>query len=163
MTLELVMVAAWWRQSGLLSILLFLSLGANLFLAGWLLGGHSLHRRHGSGPIHLFGEQIDTSLSADGAQIMRDAFETVRRRFAEHSAAMKTSRERLLSLLKAEPFRAADYIAASREALTERDSDRAQADEEIATAIARLSPDDRRRLADLRQRRRPDGGPGFLP
>jgi uncharacterized membrane protein len=160
MTLELAMVAAWWRQSSSLSILLFLSLGANLFVAGWLLGGHSAHPRPGpGGPINLFGEQIDASLSADGAQIMQKAFENIRKRFAGHSEAMKSSRDRLTAVMEAEPFSADDYMAASREALTERESDRAQADQEIAMAIARLSPDDRRRLADLRQHRRPDGGP----
>jgi uncharacterized membrane protein len=165
MTLELAMVAAWWRQSNLLSIVLLLSLGANLFVAGWLVGGHSLHQGPPppGGPMDRFGDEISSSLSADGAQIMEKAFDDVRRRFADHSATIKASRDRLTALMKAEPFSTADYIAASRETRTERDNDRTQADEVIVTAISRLSSDDRRRLADLSQHHRPDGGPpGFV-
>jgi uncharacterized membrane protein len=164
MTPELVMAAAWWRQSSLLSMALFLSLGVNLFVAGWLVGGRSGHfGPPPPGPMDRFGDEISMSLSADGAQIMRKAFDDVRRRFAAHSEAMRASRDRLTALLKAEPFSAADYTTASQEARTERDSDRAEADQEIATAIARLSPDDRRRLADLRQHNGPGGGPpGFI-
>jgi uncharacterized membrane protein len=161
MTVERVM--EWWQRSKVLSVLLFLSVGANLFVAGWLLGGHSLHRRSPppAMPIGLFGDQINTELSADGARIMREAFEGLRTRFAAHSQAIKSTRDRVTAVLKAEPFSAADYMAASREAQTERESDRAQADAEIANAIGRLSPDDRRRLADLRQHHRADGGLGF--
>ena len=109
-----------------------------------------------------FGDQISASLSADGAQIMQKAFDDVRRRFAAHSATIKASRDRLTALMTAEPFSAADYVAASRETRTERDNDRAEADEVIATAISRLSSDDRRRLADLSQYHRPGGPPGFM-
>jgi hypothetical protein len=110
-------------------------------------------------PSDSLGEEINASLSAAGAAIMRHAFENVRRRLTEHSATTKSPRDWLTTLLKADPFRTADESAAS----AEQDSDRARNDQEIATAIARLSPDDRCRLADLRQHHRPGGGPGSLP
>jgi hypothetical protein len=115
------------------------------------------------GPNDPLGEEIDASLSAAGAAIMRHAFANVRRRLTEHSATTRSSRDWLTMLLKADPFRPADDSAASQAASAKQDSDRARDDEEIATAIARLSPDDRRRLADLRQHHRPGGGPGLLP
>jgi hypothetical protein len=115
------------------------------------------------GPSDSLGEEIDASLSAAGAAIMRHAFENVRRRLTEHSATTKSPRDWLTALLKADPFRPADDGVMSQDASAERDSDHAQDKEEIATAIARLSPDDRRRLADLRQHHRPGGGPGLLP
>jgi hypothetical protein len=157
------MLAAWWRRLSHLSILLLLSLGANFFAAGWLLGGHFVRPRQGI-PIHQYGEQIKAALSGDGALIMQNAFENIHRRFAAHSAAGRSTRDRLSAVLTTEPFSAADYLAVSRESLKEREDDRSLADEEVAAAIARLSPDDRRRLAELRSRRRPDGtAPGFLP
>jgi hypothetical protein len=110
------------------------------------------------GPNDSLGEEIDASLSAGGAAIMRNAFENVRRRLTEHSATTRSPRDWLTTLLKVDPFRPAD----DRAAPAKQDSDRARDDEEIATAIARLSPDDRRRLADLRQHHRPGGGPGLL-
>jgi uncharacterized membrane protein len=161
--LELAMFAAWWRRLSHLSILLLFSLGANLFVAGWLLGGNFIRPRQGV-PINQYGEQIKAALSADGALVMQNTFENIHRRFAARSAAARSTRDRLASVLTTEPFSVAEYIAASREALKEREDDRNLADEEVAAAIARLSPEDRRRLAELRSRRRPGGAaPGFLP
>ncbi len=90
------------------------------------------------------------SLSPDGAKIMEQAFETIRKHFADRSAEAKSARERLTDAMKADQFNVSDYIAASKAARAERDSDRQAADEEIARAIARLSPDDRRKLAEIR-------------
>jgi uncharacterized membrane protein len=156
MSLEPGMGAAWWQRSSVLSALLFLSLATNLFFAGWLLGGQSV-RGHFGPPISIehFDDQIRTTLSPDGARIMQTAFGTIRSRFAVHSADARAVRERLMETLKSEPFSSTDYIAASNKARAERDNDRAEADEEIAKAIAQLSLDDRRRLVDIRQQTGP--------
>lgn len=155
------MVAAGWQRSNLLSMLLLGSLAANLFLAGWLLGSHS--GRHGFGPPppppfdHFFNDQIRLSLSPDGVKIMEAAFETIRKRFVDHASEERSVRDRLTDVMKADQFSPSDYIAASKAARAVRDSDRQAADEEIARAIARLSPDDRRKLAEIRQHAGPPG------
>ena len=156
------MAASGWQRFNLLAVCLLASLAANLFLAGWLLGSHSI--RHGFGPPpssppfdRSFNDQIRMSLSPDGAKIMEQAFETIRKHFADRSAEAKSARERLTDAMKADQFNVSDYIAASKAARAERDSDRLAADEEIARAIARLSPDDRRKLAEIRQHPGPPG------
>ncbi len=156
------MIAAGWQRSNLLSILLLGSLAANLFLAGWLLGSHSGHRGFRPPPPppfdHFFNDHIRASLSPDGVKIMEAAFETIRKRFADRAAEMRSVRERLTDIMKADQFNPSDYIAASQAARAERDGDRQAADEEIARAIARLSSDDRRKLAEIREH---PGPPGF--
>ncbi|MEW6639379.1 MAG: periplasmic heavy metal sensor [Pseudomonadota bacterium] len=152
------MSSPWWQRSSLLPIVLLASLGANLFLAGWLLGGHSM-RPPPPPPMDHFDDQIHERLSADGAKIMRTAFETIRRRFEAHGAEARAARERQMAVLKAEPFNPDDYVAALQSARTERDAERALADQEIARAIALLSAEDRRQLAMIRQRGRGFGPP----
>jgi uncharacterized membrane protein len=155
------MVAAGWQRSNLLSILLLVSLAANFFLAGWLLGSHSGHHRFGPPPPppfdHFFNDHIRESLSPDGVKIMEEAFDTIRKRFSDHAAEARSVRDRLTDIMKADPFNPSDYIAASKAAHAERDSDHQAADEEIARAIARLSADDRRRLAEIRRHAGPPG------
>jgi uncharacterized membrane protein len=154
-------------RSNLLAFGLFLSLAVNFFLAGWLIGRHP-----GFGPPpppppfdRFFDEHIRSSLSPDGAKKLEVAFETIRRRFAEHAEEARASRERLFAILNADRFDPADYIAAAKAARLEHDNDREAADEELVRAIAQLSPDDRRKLAEIRRhppRPGPGGpGPGF--
>lgn len=158
-------MAAGLQRSNVVLLALFLSIGANLFLAGWLVGGLSTRPPFGPPPppIEHFGDQIRDSLSPDGARIMQTAFENIRERFMSRAAEIRSSRDRALDVLKTEPFSPSDYVAASKAARAEEDADRARADEEIANAIAHLSPEDRRRLAEIRQYRHPDHRKGFGP
>lgn len=164
------MVSGWLQRTNLVSALLFLSLGSNLFFMGWLLGGHPHVHRHVSGflgpppPSDRFGDQIQMALSPAGAAIMEDAFETVRRRFTSAADNARETHERIKAAMTAEPFDASRFIEASKSARSEREKDRAAADDEIARAIARLSPDDRRKLAEIHPPMMPRfggrGGPG---
>jgi Heavy-metal resistance len=158
------MVAPWRRTSGVLPTLFFLSLGANLFFAGWLLAGMSI-RHYFQPPVAMghFEQQMRASLTANGAAIMDEAFENIRNRFATPSIHIKMSRERIKDTLSAQPFNPAAFVAASKDARAERERDRNEADEKIAKAIAQLSIEDRLRLVELRQRERPDGTTSFTP
>lgn len=155
------MISAGWQRSNVLAVCLFASLAVNLFLSGWLLGRHSLS--HGSGPFapppfdRFFDDQIRMSLSPEGVKIMEEAFGTIRMRFANHSSDAQSARERMMEVIKADRFSPSDYIAAAKAARIERDSDRLAADEEIARAVARLSLDDRKKLAEIRLRSGPSG------
>jgi len=92
---------------------------------------------------------------------MEAAFDTIRHRFAEHEDEARSARGRMDDILKADRFDATAYLAASRVMHEERDRDRMDADEELVRAIAQLSPDDRRKLAEMRRRPPPGGPPGF--
>jgi uncharacterized membrane protein len=158
------MVAPWWRQSGVLPLLLVLSLGANLFFAGWLLAGASIrHYFHSPVATEHFDQQMRASLSANGVGIMEAAFDDIRKRFATPSVHVRASRQRIKDTLAAQPFNPAAFVAASKEARAERERDRNEADEKIAKAIAQLSAEDRLRLIEIRQRLHPDGGNGLSP
>jgi uncharacterized membrane protein len=89
------------------------------------------------------------------------AFETIRRRFAEHAEEARVSRERLFAILNADRFDPSEYLATSKAMRVEHDNDREAADEELVRAIAQLSPADRRKLAEIR--RHPGPGPGPRP
>lgn len=158
------MLSGWLQRLNLVSVLLFLSLGANLFFMGWLLGGHPHVHRHFSGllghPDH-FGDQVQTSLSPAGAAIMEDTLNTIRKRFSRTPDNIRASRERIKDAMTADPFDATRFIEVSKDVRSAHENDRAAADDEIARAIARLSPDDRRKLADIRPISRLSGRSGF--
>lgn len=90
---------------------------------------------------------------------METAFETIRHRFVDHAKEAHESRERLTEILNADRFDPAEYMAASKAVRLEHDNDREAADEELVRAIAQLSPDDRRKLAEIRHHP-PGPGPG---
>ena len=73
----------------------------------------------------------------------------------------REAHERLTAILKADRFDPGEYIAAAKATRLEHDNDREAADEELVRAIAQLSPDDRRKLAEIR-RHPPRGGAGGL-
>ncbi len=82
------MLSGWLHRLNLVSVLLFLSLGTNVFFMGWLLGGHPHVHRHFNhllGHADHFGDQMQMSLSPAGAAVMEDAFDTIRKRFASDS------------------------------------------------------------------------------
>lgn len=149
MALEPEIPAGRWQRSSWLPIVLLVSLGANLFLAGWLLGGRSL--RPPPPPPDHFNDQIHERLSSDGAKVMQTAFDAIRRRFETHAREGRALRDRQMSLLQAEPFDADAYVRALQDSRVARERDRVLADQEIARAIALLSPDDRHQLAAIRQ------------
>jgi len=160
------MASGWLRRFNLVSVLLFLSLGANLFFVGWLLGGHPHVHGHVSGLLghsEHFGDQIQTSLSPAGAAIMEDTFNIIRKRFSRTPDNIRASRERIKDAMTADPFDATRFIEVSKDVRSGHESDRDAADEEMARAIARLSPDDRRKLADIRSISRFGGKGGVSP
>jgi uncharacterized membrane protein len=149
------------QRLSLLSVALFLSLALNFFLAGWFIG-----RQPGFGPPpppppfdRFFNEHIRQSLSPDGAKKMEAAFEAMRQHFADHEGQVRSSRQRLIDILNADPFDTAKYIAASKASRIDHDKDREAADEELVQAIAQLTPDDRHKLAEIRRHPGPRSGP----
>ena len=148
-------------RSNLLAFGLFVSLAINLFLMGWLIGRHSSFAPPPPPPFdRFFNEHIRASLSPDGAKKLEGAFDKIRQRFAQHGEEARTSREHLFAILNAEHFDPSAYLAASKSIRAEHDADREAADEELVRSIAQLSPDDRRKLAEIRRHPGSHGGFG---
>lgn len=136
------------------TIVLLLSLGANMFLGGFLLG----HRPPPFGPppgggppdpAHMV-ERVAARLSPDDAAILRRALDANRDLFEEERRRRREFPDRLRAALKAEPF---DPKALLR-IFEENDREEAQSRGRIAAAlvasVAAMSPEGRRRMADFR-------------
>ena len=148
------------KRFNYLALGLFLSLAVNVFVAGWLIGRHSRFRPPPPPPFdRFFNERIRNSLSPEGADRMERAFDTIRNRFAGHREDARSAREHLNAILEADRFDATKYLAASKAIHEEFDKDREAADEELVRAIAQLSPEDRRKLAEMRHHPPPHPGP----
>jgi len=143
--------------------LLIASLGANLFFAGWILGGSSIHAWRGPSGPGAFDERLRESLSQQGAIIMKRALTQVRQQFEAHFADVKSARQRTEKLLSTEPFDRAAFLAENKTERAARAIDQTKADEILADAIAQLSAEDRRSLAAMRLPGHFGGGPPLFP
>lgn len=137
-------------------IVLLLSLGANMFLGGFLLG----HRPPPFGPPPPGGgpppdparmvERVASLLPPEDAAILRRALDANRDLFEEERRRRRDFPNRLRTSLKAEPF---DPKALLR-IFEENDRDEAQTRGRIAAALvaaaAAMSPEGRSRMADFR-------------
>jgi uncharacterized membrane protein len=145
-------------QIGLLPLALFVSFGFNLFVAGWLVGDRA--GRFGPPPpppgsMQPFLDSLESKLSPEGARIM----DTMVRDFQDHGMAhfrrFEDLRERMESALVGEPFDRAGFLAAAHELGVAQAAGRSEVAEQIANAIEKLSPTDRKRLSEI------NPGPGF--
>lgn len=137
-----------WRWSRILGALLVVSLGANLFLGGWIAGRAFLPHPPPPPPPGPGGmlERLTRHLSPEDAAILRGAFEPDtgmrERQHAFHA--------RVAALLRSEPFDPQALAAA----FAADHAARADLGQKLAAAAARLSPEGRRRLADESERMR---------
>lgn len=160
------------------------SVGLNLFLLGMLVPdwlGHS--RQPGPGPggpgiigamsgpardLMLLRQSLNDLPPAD-ADILRDLLEKGGNRFRLAGPEVRGQFETMLELVKADPFDAPALLAAFEQLSAKRDAlDRARV-AEIVEALAKMSLEGRRKLAESRfSRRFVDGGgaegePGAIP
>jgi len=133
----------------LIPLALLVSLGLNLFFAGWLFGsGFRPHPPPMGGPFHVLEHQLEGRLSPDGMAkvggLLRELEAGMHGQFDSGDAL----RRRLHATLVAEPFnrddfmRAADALSAGR---AKFDNNAAQ---RVADVLAALSATDRASFAD---------------
>jgi hypothetical protein len=154
-------------QIGLLPLALFVSFGFNLFVAGWLVGDRA--GRFGPPPpppgsMQAFLDSLERKLSPEGAGIMDAMVRNFQDEGKAHFRRFEDLRARMESALVGEPFDRAGFLAAAHELSAEQAADRNEGAEQIANAIEKLSPEDRKRLSEMKPGRGFRGGIfRFLP
>ncbi|MAJ62857.1 MAG: hypothetical protein CL558_02290 [Alphaproteobacteria bacterium] len=137
------------RSIWVLAIALFLSLGLNLALGGFIAGKGGFRHGPGGHVARGFHEVARTMNDAD-RKVLREAFK-------EGMSAMRGAREERRELggavrraLKAEPFDRAALEAAMADFDQHRDRVGSAMQSAFVEAAGRLSPDGRRKLATVR-------------
>jgi Heavy-metal resistance len=154
-------------QIGLLPLALMVSVGINLFVAGWLVGDRA--GRFGPPPPPLgsmqsFLDSLESKLSPEGAGIMDTMVRNLKDRSFQHFRRFEDLGLRMQRALAGEPFDRAGFLTAAHELSAEQAADRSDGAEQIADAIEKLSPEDRKRLLEMKSDRGLRGGIfRFLP
>jgi uncharacterized membrane protein len=146
-------------QISLLPLALVVSLGLNVFVAGWLVGDRA--GRFGPPPpppgsMQPFLDSLESRLSPEGARIMDTTIRGFKDRSIRHFRRLEEIGERMEKALVGGSFDRARFLATAQELSSEQAVDRSEVAEQIATAIEKLSPEDRKHLSEMR----PDHGPG---
>lgn len=137
------------RRTELLSFAVVVSVGLNLFLAGVLLGSFPTGFGHRPRERHDIREELRKSLSAPGAELLIGAVDQVHGQFESRFRDADAGQQRKSELLSREPFDRSAFLAESREEHAQFVTGVAKADEIVADAIARLTPEDRQILAKM--------------
>jgi uncharacterized membrane protein len=150
-------------QIGLLPLTLIVSVGVNVFVAGWLLGDRA--GRFGPPPqpppprsLQPFLDSLEDRLSPEGVRIMDTMVRGFQDRGVRHFRRFEDLGERMQQALVGETFDRAGFLAAAGELSAEQIADRSEVAEQIAGAIDKLSPEDRKYLAEMKTGRGFGGG-----
>lgn len=139
-------------QISLLPLALILSLGVNLFVAGWLVGDRA--GKFGPSPppgsMQPFLDSLENRLSPEGARIMDATIRGFRDRAFRHFRRLEEIGDRMEKALNGGSFDRAGFLATAQELSAEQAVDRSEVAEQIANAIEKLSPEDRKRLSEMR-------------
>jgi uncharacterized membrane protein len=146
---------------------LVVSIGLNLFAAGWWFGSVVRPSMDGlrfappppwpgpppeGGPRrHPFGallRRLDGKLSPEGMREVADAVEAIDAHFVRGFAASAEARERARQMLAADPFDAEAFTKAIGDLQAQRFAGEAELTREIVQRISKLSLADRKALAD---------------
>jgi uncharacterized membrane protein len=144
------------------------SLGLNLFFAGWLVGARVVPWGFGPppGPMQRMSEDLRRSLSDDGFKIISGLVRELESSRTRQFDRTGPQRDKFKTALTAEPFDRDAFAKVLNDLNTDISRRRAELDNEIVNAVARLTLEDRRRLAELPLPPPPPGGgfgPNFLP
>jgi uncharacterized membrane protein len=123
------------------------SIGANLFLAGWIAGHSRLSWNEPPGP---FTDRILGTLSDQGSQMMSQTFDDMRSVFENNRSTFKASRNQLVSILNADRFSKIAFLEEKKAERADRAKMETEADQIFAGGVSRLSLEDRRKLARMR-------------
>jgi uncharacterized membrane protein len=149
-------------------VVLIASLGLNLFFAGWLVGARVVPWGFGPppGPMQRMSEDLRRTLSDEGFKIISRLVHELETNRARQFDGTGPQRDKFKAALTAEPFDRDALAKVLNDLNAEISRHRAELDGGIVDAVARLTPEDRRRLAELPLPPPPPGsgfGPNFLP
>jgi uncharacterized membrane protein len=144
--------------------LLFASIALNLFFAGWLVGARMVPWGFGPppGPRQQFSDHLRSTLSPEGFAAMNRLFHDLEGSRHQEFESTAPLRDRIKQTLTAEPFDRAAFARGLADLNSEIGRQRSELDSTVIDAVASLTAEDRRRLAEvpLPPPPRPPGG-GF--
>lgn len=161
------------NRDRLIRTALLASVGLNLFLAGTIvprwLGPKPPHGEKmvmmgpdsPGGPLFAMRRMID-DLPAEDAKILKDHFGSDMEKFADKAKSFRDRIDRLRDLMRADPFDGAALRAELESTAAERQAMERDQTDAIIGVLGKLSPEGRRRLADIRPPRMMHG-PGMPP
>lgn len=135
---------------------LALSLAANVFLGGFVIGrlAGSDHHGHGRGPHRMMMFHDLDALSETERAAFRAAFKSRRATFGESFAEMRKARDNFALALAAEPFDRVRAVAALEALQAAQREHEAKFGTLIIDAFEDLSPESRKALIEARDARR---------
>lgn len=131
---------------------LALSIALNVFLVG-VIGAHLLHSGREPprvSPIDKMLTRAHDNLSPEDAVTMQRIIEQSRPDLMRYEQETREAHARASAILRTEPFDAAAYVAALGDFRSHRRAFEAQMEQSFVAAAQAISPDGRRRLADMR-------------
>ncbi|AXS41581.1 periplasmic heavy metal sensor [Breoghania sp. L-A4] len=147
------------RRFIVLANVLFLSLGVNLFLAGWLVGGS--FDRPPPGPPNFFRDfetRLKGQLSERGQVLLQEGIDDLRAEFERFRPAADVSRKNLAKLIAAPAFDPDTLRATLQAAIDSRNQLDARSLNRITALLVQFDAKDRAAIADF-IRRTPGPGP----
>lgn len=163
------------RMTGVLAVLLVISIAANFFTAGIFVS--NFHRFHGFGPlpfdrhaVALHVRDAPKGLSADGISKLVDAMRANPDAVKAIREELRAARDKARDVLRQDPFDVEAFKAAQKDVAEIGMKAQMAMQDRIADVAANLSPEDRKALADMTADGRLDvtisrggpGGPGFV-
>lgn len=144
-----------WSRTRTLSVVLFVSLALNLFLAGTMVGrwggpgGHGGEGRHWGAKFWL-----SQALGADAAPKVEAMWEARRAKLEPMREAARQSHRAIKTALSADPFDPNAYARALEDSLSRRTAIRASHHAFMIELAGVLTPEQRAKLAEHAGRRR---------
>lgn len=150
-----------WTRTRILALLLFFSVAANLFFAGVFVGRldgwHRMPFRDGPPPGGPISRMVDEALGQNIDPDLRAYIEGSMRRMHEERQKLRRSFKEVREVLGREPFDRQAYRASLDRLSDETDAMRDQTNAFMVDVMDRLTPEQRRRVIEFMDRRRPGG------
>jgi uncharacterized membrane protein len=145
-----------WTRTKTLSVVVFVSLALNLFLAGTMVGRWGWQGGHHEGANRHWGAKfwLGRALGEEAAPKVEKMWEAHRARMQPLRAASKQSRQAVSTTLSAEPFDPDAYAKALDTSLAKSMAMRASHHAFMIELAATLSPEERAKLAAFAGRKR---------
>jgi hypothetical protein len=132
------------------SLALIASIGANLFMAGWLLTSPSRRPETRAQERGNLREALNASLSKPGAIELTYALDQVREQFEIRLDAVRADRAEEPGFLASDRFDRTAFLVERTKIRAAFSAAAAESDKIIADALSQLSVEDRHKLASMR-------------